>query len=115
MSTEGGDGYLDGPDGGDGGYVEDGPRESEGPFIRSSFPEGYEDEGGADGLELDDQQANEIRNIFLTTLPQYLEPVEEMLDQLFELGRRRAGFTDDEPQPVPNTFRRPGPEQGELF
>ncbi len=36
-----------------------------------------------DGLELDAQQAGEIKSIFLTTLPQYLEPVAEMLDQLF--------------------------------
>jgi hypothetical protein len=36
------------------------------------------------GLELDDSQANEIRQIFLITLPQYLDPVEQMLTQLFE-------------------------------
>jgi hypothetical protein len=40
------------------------------------------DEGSAD-LELDQFQATEIREIFLTTLPEYLEPVRQMLDQLF--------------------------------
>lgn len=36
----------------------------------------------AAGLELDAFQATEIRTIFLTTLPDYLEPVRQMLDQL---------------------------------
>jgi hypothetical protein len=40
------------------------------------------DEGSAD-LELDQFQASEIREIFLTTLPEYLEPVRQMIDQLF--------------------------------
>ena len=39
------------------------------------------DEGTAD-LELDAFQATEIRSIFLTTLPEYLEPVRQMLGQL---------------------------------
>ena len=33
------------------------------------------------GLELGDAQAQEIRQIFMTTLPQYLEPLEELLEQ----------------------------------
>lgn len=45
-----------------------------------------EESTGADedsaGLELDAFQATEIRSIFLTTLPDYLEPVRQMLDQL---------------------------------
>jgi len=47
----------------------------------------WEGDEGADadsGLEIDDAQAEEIRSIFLTTLPQYLEPVEQMLDQVFD-------------------------------
>lgn len=35
-----------------------------------------------EGLALGDSQAEEIKSIFLTTLPQYLEPVAEMVDQL---------------------------------
>ncbi len=34
------------------------------------------------GLELDARQATEIRQIFLTTLPDYVEPVRQMFDQL---------------------------------
>jgi hypothetical protein len=41
-----------------------------------------DDDGG--DLEIDDGQAEEIRDIFLTTLPQYLEPVEQMLGQIFD-------------------------------
>ena len=37
----------------------------------------------AGNLELDAFQANEIRQVFLTTLPEYLEPVSQMLDQIF--------------------------------
>ena len=37
----------------------------------------------ANGLETDDRQANEIQEIFGTTLPQYLEPVEEIVEQIF--------------------------------
>lgn len=44
------------------------------------------------GLELDDHQAGEIRRIFMTTLPQYLEPVEQMLDSLIEDGVGEQGM-----------------------
>jgi hypothetical protein len=48
--------------------------------------ESDDDEGSAhdpdhSGLELGDAEAAEIRHIFLTTLPQYLEPLEELLEQ----------------------------------
>ncbi len=33
------------------------------------------------GLELGDAQADEIRQIFMTTLPQYIEPLEELMEQ----------------------------------
>jgi hypothetical protein len=36
----------------------------------------------ASGLELDEFQAKEIRQIFLNTLPEYLEPVSQMLEQV---------------------------------
>jgi hypothetical protein len=39
-------------------------------------------EDAGDGLEIDDRQSEEIRSIFGTTLPQYLEPVEEMVQQI---------------------------------
>lgn len=46
-----------------------------------------QDHGDADhdagGLELDDSQQDEIRQIFLTSLPQYLEPVDQMVAQVF--------------------------------
>lgn len=51
--------------------------------------EGSGDDDGAVGLELDARQATEIRQIFLTTLPDYLEPIRQMVDQL------RAGAGDD--------------------
>jgi len=41
-----------------------------------------EADGEADGLELNERQSHEIRQIFGTTLPQYLEPVEEMIEQI---------------------------------
>jgi len=44
--------------------------------------EGAEDDDGAVGLELDARQATEIRQIFLATLPDYLEPIRQMVDQL---------------------------------
>ncbi len=48
----------------------------------------YDDEDDdAGGLEVDDQQAREVERIFLTTLPQYLEPAEEMADQLLSEER----------------------------
>lgn len=40
----------------------------------------------------------------------------QMIEQLFEVGRRKAGFPrDDETHPIPDTFRRPGLEQTRLF
>src|SRR5881628_3696306 len=39
----------------------------------------------------------------------------KVIEQLFELGRRKAGFPDEDDRPIPNTFRRPGPEQTRLF
>jgi hypothetical protein len=42
-----------------------------------------EDDHDAGGLELDDSQQDEIRLIFLTSLPQYLEPVDQMVEQVF--------------------------------
>jgi hypothetical protein len=41
-----------------------------------------DNEDAVDGLEIDASQSDEIRRIFGTTLPQYLEPVEEMLEQI---------------------------------
>ncbi len=56
-------------------------------------------EGGAessedapDGLELDERQSEEIRRIFGTTLPEYLQPVSEMVNSLLE----PSGSTDGE-------------------
>lgn len=39
----------------------------------------------------------------------------EMIERLFETGRRKAGFPDETDEPIPRTFRRPGPEQASLF
>ncbi|TLY42083.1 MAG: radical SAM protein [Nitrospirae bacterium] len=39
----------------------------------------------------------------------------KVIEQLFELGRRKAGFPDEDERPIPNTFRRPGPMQTRLF
>ena len=39
----------------------------------------------------------------------------EMLDQLFQTARRKAGFLEDKDSPLPSTFRRPQPEQIGLF
>lgn len=39
----------------------------------------------------------------------------EMIERLFEMGRRKAGFPDETDEPIPRTFRRPGPEQTSLF
>jgi hypothetical protein len=44
--------------------------------------EGEESADAGDGLEIDDRQSEEMRRIFGTTLPQYLLPVEEMVQQL---------------------------------
>jgi len=38
-----------------------------------------------------------------------------MIERLFGLAKRRAGFTDDEAGTIPDTFRRPRVEQGSLF
>ncbi len=42
-------------------------------------------------------------------------PYWELIQQLFDLARRRAGFTDDLISGIPQTFRRPGVEQMALF
>ncbi|MGH7228959.1 MAG: PA0069 family radical SAM protein, partial [Nitrospiraceae bacterium] len=39
----------------------------------------------------------------------------QMIEQLFEMGRRKAGFPEEKTRPIPNTFRRPGLEQVSLF
>ncbi len=39
----------------------------------------------------------------------------QMIEQLFEVGRRKAGFPEDDDEEVPETFRRPGPQQTTLF
>lgn len=39
----------------------------------------------------------------------------EMIEQLVEVGRRKAGYPSDAERPIPNTFRRPGMEQATLF
>ncbi|MBI3357713.1 MAG: radical SAM protein, partial [Nitrospirae bacterium] len=38
----------------------------------------------------------------------------DMIEQLFSVARRRAGFTEDDTR-IPDTFRRPGVEQASLF
>jgi hypothetical protein len=53
-------------------------------FLLEEVDEEQEDAG--DGLELDDRQSDEIRRIFAATLPQYLEPVEEMTAQVLKNG-----------------------------
>jgi hypothetical protein len=54
------------------------------------------DSSAPDGLELDAQQAAEIRQIFLTSLPDYLVPIKEMVIKLSsepdETGEIRAGL-----------------------
>jgi len=42
-------------------------------------------------------------------------PYWQMIEQLFELSRRKAGFPDEEDSPIPQTFRRPMTEQTSLF
>lgn len=44
------------------------------------------DDTVASGVELDSFQAKEIRQIFLTTLPDYLEPVSQMLKQVLSVA-----------------------------
>lgn len=39
----------------------------------------------------------------------------ETIEQLFQVAKRRAGFPDEAARPVPDSFRRPGVEQGVLF
>jgi hypothetical protein len=39
----------------------------------------------------------------------------QMIQQLFEVARRRAGFDEDVEDVVPDTFRRPGGAQTTLF
>jgi DNA repair photolyase len=39
----------------------------------------------------------------------------DMVEQLFTVAKRRAGFTDDDAGAMPATFRRPGGEQATLF
>ena len=39
----------------------------------------------------------------------------DMVEQLFKMAKRRAGFTSEDTDPVPNTFRRPIGEQTSLF
>lgn len=39
----------------------------------------------------------------------------QLIEQLFEVSRRRAGYPDERDQPLPRTFRRPGGEQLALF
>lgn len=38
-----------------------------------------------------------------------------LIERLFEVGYRKAGFQDDAVRPVPRSFRRPGPTQTTLF
>ncbi len=42
-------------------------------------------------------------------------PYWQMIERLFDISRRKAGFPDEHDEPVPNTFRRPGAEQTTLF
>ncbi|MEW6543358.1 MAG: PA0069 family radical SAM protein [Nitrospirota bacterium] len=39
----------------------------------------------------------------------------QMIEQLFEVSRRKAGFPDEADRPIPRTFRRPDCEQTSLF
>ncbi|NOU11174.1 MAG: PA0069 family radical SAM protein [Nitrospira sp.] len=42
-------------------------------------------------------------------------PYWELIEQLFALAKRRAGFSENDMSAIPQTFRRPGVEQGSLF
>jgi hypothetical protein len=42
-------------------------------------------------------------------------PYWAMIERLFRVWRRKAGFADSDEEPVPRTFRRPRPEQICLF
>ncbi|MFM8550922.1 MAG: radical SAM protein, partial [Nitrospiraceae bacterium] len=39
----------------------------------------------------------------------------DVIERLFAVGYRKAGFQDQAIKPVPRSFRRPGPAQTELF
>jgi DNA repair photolyase len=39
----------------------------------------------------------------------------QMIEQLFEVGRRKAGFREEDDTDIPQTFRRPAPGQATLF
>ena len=39
----------------------------------------------------------------------------EMLEQLFQTAKKKAGFTDEPGDPSPSTFTRPVPRQASLF
>lgn len=39
----------------------------------------------------------------------------DVIERLFEVGYKKAGFQDDAVRPVPRSFRRPGPMQTTLF
>lgn len=52
-----------------------------------------EDPDGS-GLELGAAQAEEIRRIFMTTLPQYLEPLEELMEQALAQSPPEAAIID---------------------
>jgi len=42
-------------------------------------------------------------------------PYWAMIERLFDVAKRKAGFTDSDDRPVSDTFRRPGGEQTRLF
>ena len=42
-------------------------------------------------------------------------PYWAMIERLFRVAKRKAGFTESDDEPVPETFRRPGREQIRLF
>ena len=58
------------------------PASAEGDFILEEHSAEPGSDEAAVGLELDEFQAKEIRQIFLNTLPEYLEPVSQMLEQV---------------------------------
>lgn len=56
--------------------------EDDAEFLLDEFDASDEDLDEDAGLELGDAQAEEIRQIFLTTLPQYVEPLRELIEQV---------------------------------
>jgi hypothetical protein len=42
-------------------------------------------------------------------------PYWTMVERLFEVAKRKAGFREAHDEAIPNTFRRPGREQVRLF